>query len=131
MTNENQKHNAKLEIARAHACLDEAKTLVNAEFPYGAASRAYYAVFHAIRALLFSRGIEVHSHRAAFNLLGEHFVCTGLINSELARQAAHMQRDREDADYMTSAVFTTDEAEVIVTEAQQFLTAAEQILVAS
>lgn len=128
MTNDNRNTNAQHELDRASACIAEAQTLVAAGLPYGAASRAYYAVFHAIRALLFSLGIEVNSHRAAFNLLGEHFVRPGLLGPALAREAAHMQRDREDADYMTEAVFTADEAKDMVELAQRFIATARGLL---
>ena len=54
MTEENQRRNALDELLRADTCLAEARALHGAALPYGAASRACYAVFHAARALLFS-----------------------------------------------------------------------------
>jgi uncharacterized protein (UPF0332 family) len=58
VTRENARRNALDELARAEACVTEARALHDASLPYGAVSRAYYAVFHASRALLFSIGIE-------------------------------------------------------------------------
>ena len=45
MTSENRSKNAAEELARAEECLREAETLRQSGLPYGAASRAYYAVF--------------------------------------------------------------------------------------
>jgi uncharacterized protein (UPF0332 family) len=65
VTEDNRAANAASEVARAHVCLAEAAALRAAGLPYGAASRAYYAVFHGVRAALYALGLEVKSHRAA------------------------------------------------------------------
>jgi len=121
VTGKNKLRNAAAELERANECLREAQTLLASSFAYGVASRAYYAVFHGTRALLFSIGVEPRSHRAAMSLLGEHFVKTGLLSPAMARTAARMQRDREDADYMTEAVFTLEQARELIAAAQGFL----------
>jgi len=63
VTGSNRRQNAVAELERARTCLADARTLEEAGFPYGAASRAYYVVFHASQALLFSVGIEPRTHR--------------------------------------------------------------------
>jgi uncharacterized protein (UPF0332 family) len=121
VTGRNRIENAKDELLRAEECLREARALQAARLPYGAASRAYYAVFHAVRAVLFASGLEVRSHRAAVGLLGEHYVKTGKLKPEIGRLIAHLQRDREDADYMTGAVFTQEEADDALQTAELIL----------
>jgi uncharacterized protein (UPF0332 family) len=101
VTQENRRRNAAAELQRAATCLNEAKQLQSAMFPYGAASRAYYAVFHAARGLLFSIGIDVSSHKGVVSMIGEHFVRPGHLPSQMGRLVSRMQRDREDADYST------------------------------
>ena len=64
MTNENRQRNARDELERAATCLREARALAQASLPYGAASRAYYCVFDAARALLFSAGLEAPAPRS-------------------------------------------------------------------
>ena len=123
MTGENREANARDELARAATCLREARAL-----PYGAASRAYYAAFHAARALLFSVGLDVGSHRGVVNLLGEHFVRPGRLSPEMARLLSRMHADRHDADYAAQAVFTTDESAEAIADAERFLEAVEGLL---
>jgi uncharacterized protein len=106
VTGENRRRNAADELGRADTCLKEARALHEASLPYGAASRAYYAVFHAARALLFSAGVEATTHKGTVALLGQHFVRAGLLSAGMGRLVSRMQRDREDADYSTGAVFT-------------------------
>ena len=128
MTDANRVANARDELARAEECVREARTLQAAGLSFGAASRAYYAVFHAVRALLFSVGLEVKSHRGAVSLFGEHFVKSGRISAELGRTVAHLQRDREDADYATEAVFTVAQVAQMIGDAERFLAEAERVL---
>ena len=121
MTEENRQRNASEEIARASTCLQEARALHAAGLPYGAASRAYYAVFHAARALLVSIGLEARTHKGVSSALGEHFVRPGRLPAAMGRLVSRMQRDREDADYMTGAVFTLEESAEMIAEAERFL----------
>lgn len=116
------------ELERAEQCLAESRMLRSGDFPYGAVSRAYYAVFHAARALLFSLGLEVKSHRAVLNQVSEHFVKTGRLAPELCRLISRMQRDREDADYETDAVFTDGIADQALADAERFLAAVRALL---
>ncbi|HEY3359422.1 MAG TPA: HEPN domain-containing protein [Polyangia bacterium] len=128
MTDANCAANAAEELARAEECLKEARALHVAGLPFGVASRAYYAVFHAVRALLFSAGLEMKSHRGTLSLLGEHFVKPGRLTAELARTAAHMQRDREDADYATGTVFTDTQVAQMVSDAERFVAEARRLV---
>lgn len=121
MTAENRARNAREELERAETCLQEARALHAAAFPYGAVSRAYYAVFHASRALLFSIGLETRSHKALASLIGEHFVRPGRLSTAMGRLVSRMQRDREDADYAAGAVFTDVEAAQTLADAETFV----------
>lgn len=59
MTPADRRQAAVDELRRAATCLTEASMLHGAGLTHGAASRTYYAVFHAARGLLFSAGIEI------------------------------------------------------------------------
>jgi uncharacterized protein (UPF0332 family) len=128
LTPENRRLNASAELERARTCLAEAEHLHRAGFASGATSRAYYPVFHAARALLFSIGLEPTSHRAAVSLIGEHFVRSERLSAELGRLLSRMQRDREDADYETGAVFTKDQSAEALSGARMFLDRVAELL---
>jgi uncharacterized protein (UPF0332 family) len=128
VTGENQRQNALDELTRADTCLEEARALHEAALPYGAASRAYYAVFHAASALLFSVGFEARTHKGVVSLLGEHFVRPGRLSSGMGRLVSRMQRDREDADYAAGAVFTERESAQMIADAVAFLAEARRLI---
>jgi uncharacterized protein (UPF0332 family) len=128
VTPENRRRNVASELERADTCVNEAQQLQGAALPYGAASRAYYAVFHAARALLFSIGVEASSHKGVVSLLGEHFVRSGQLSAPMGRLVSRMQRDREDADYSTGAVFTTEETARMIADAEAFVAEARRLI---
>jgi len=127
VTGENRRDNARDELSRAEICLNEARALHGASFPYGAVSRSCYAVFHAARALLFSIGLEAKSHKAVVAMIGDHFVRSGRLSPEMGRLVSRLQRDQEDADYAAGAVFTTEEARKVLAEAEAFVAEARRL----
>jgi uncharacterized protein (UPF0332 family) len=55
--------------------------LADGGFARGAASRAYYAMFSAARALLLSQGLDFSSHSAVIAAFGQHFAKSGRVPS--------------------------------------------------
>ena len=71
MTEETSKNYAKASLERAEKALKSAKLLQENGEHEDAASRAYYAMFHAARALLFNKGISAKTHRGTISIFGE------------------------------------------------------------
>lgn len=69
MTDANRHSNAHAELAIANDALLVARAALELGIVRDALSRAYYAVFHAARALLLLAGVEPKTHAGA-----EHFV---------------------------------------------------------
>jgi uncharacterized protein len=59
--------------------LREGTHLMLGGFYRGAVGRAYYAMFHAAKAVLLSREIERSSHHGVLSAFGEHIVKPGLV----------------------------------------------------
>jgi len=78
---------------------DELENAVQNEKWNMAANRMYYALFHAITALLVKDGHQVSSHKGVKGALGLYYVTTGLISAEDARVFAQLATLRERADY--------------------------------
>jgi uncharacterized protein (UPF0332 family) len=116
------------EIERAARCLDEARALRAHGFPDGTIARAYFGAFHAARALVFSRGIEVRRDRATIKALGEHFVETSRLAPELAQLVARLHSAHHDTEWKTGAVFTDAMAGEAIDEAERFLAEARRLL---
>src|SRR5690606_37297691 len=71
-----------------------------------AVSRAYYAAYHHIVALLLTEGLEARTHSGVGALLGQHFIVTHRVDPEVARSLSRMQQFRGEADDNRFFVFT-------------------------
>ena len=99
MTDPNRRQNLRLELERGDASLRAAEALLALALWDDAISRAYYAAFQWLRALLFTEGLEARTHAGTHDLFFQHFVATGRAPRELAKRFAVLQKLREQADY--------------------------------
>jgi len=128
VTEENRRRNIEDEILRARQALRAADALLGLGLHADSISRAYYAVFHWIRALLLARGLEPKTHGGALHLFNSEFVRAGTLPDSYNRLIAGLQRSRELADYDAAVVFSADEARAILADAQAFGRDAEAAL---
>jgi uncharacterized protein (UPF0332 family) len=109
VTPQNRDLNAREALQWSDRFLLAADQLAAAGLHDRATSQLYYAVFHAVRALLFGLGIEPRSHRALRSLFRQHFVKTGDFQAEDAVFLDQLGQEREDADYVVSHEVAADE----------------------
>lgn len=88
-----------LELERSKSNYNEAQQCASINLWNVVGNRIYYAVFHAVVALLIDNGIEVGSHKGAGMMFGKHFVLTGIFDSEDGKLYRQLQTIRERADY--------------------------------
>ena len=130
MTDDNRKANIRDELARADAAFLAAAALIPLGLHADAVSRAYYAVFHMLRALAFARGIETRTHSGIIHVFNTEFVRPGVFSSSHNRVLSGLQRSRELADYDAAVVFSEDDARAELTAGKSFADAARVWLVA-
>ena len=113
---------------RARQKLDVARRLRDSGDHDDAISRAYYAAFHAARALLTSAGEQPRTHHGTVTLFNLLFVKTGKMSRRTGRFFSNLKDDRESADYelfsfadAETARVAVEEAESIVAEAARYL----------
>lgn len=128
MTPQNRVANATSEMARAELSLGAATTLLTAGFALDAITRAYYAAYHATRALLFARGVEPKTHGGAIHLLNVEIVRAGLLDPSWNAILGRMQRLREWADYDPAVAIPASDAATAVADAERYLTVARALL---
>jgi uncharacterized protein (UPF0332 family) len=64
-----------------------------------ASSRAYYAAFHAVSAVLARNGLAFSSHAQTLAAFNREFVKTGVLPSDTFRKFQRVFEDRQVADY--------------------------------
>lgn len=110
MTGDNRRRNIAEELARADESLRAARALLGLGLHADSISRAYYAVFHVLRALILSRDIEPKTHAGAIHLFNQEFVRPGVVSSSHNRVLGGLQRARELADYDAAVTFSAEDA---------------------
>jgi uncharacterized protein (UPF0332 family) len=86
-------------LAHARAKLDAARVLLDANAFGDAASRAYYAAFHAVSAVLLARGQAYSSHAQVLGAFNKDFVHAGSFPREFTAVLARLFEDRQTGDY--------------------------------
>lgn len=122
MTDENRRRNIADELARTTQALQAARALMELGLNADSISRAYCAVFHCLRALLVSRGIDARTHARAIHVFNTEFVRAGAFASSHNRLLAGIQRSRELADYDAAVVFSKDDSDACVRDVETFRT---------
>ena len=120
------KHLVKKELTAAKDDLDEARDrLKNGKYKY-ATINSYYSVFHAARALLYSKGYRERSHHCLTVALEALFVETGKMSIRFIQIFKNSMSLRENADYLSS--FSKESAILSISNAEEFLEMALTLL---
>ncbi|OGQ19385.1 MAG: hypothetical protein A2138_08020 [Deltaproteobacteria bacterium RBG_16_71_12] len=128
MTDDEALHqNVEDELRLADSALQAADALLGLGIVPDAASRAYYAAFHAARALLFSIGIEPRSHAGLRTMLSRHFVRTGKLAAERAKDLAQLEGLRAAGDYDSAFALGVDDVRPDVERARRFVADARRV----
>jgi uncharacterized protein len=98
--------------------------------PEEAASDAYYAMYHAAKAMLLPRASKVTRHEEVKRKFGDLLVGTGKIEARFRDYLEAAYHARVFADYATDARFTisADDARLYLKNAAEFVDVAEQFL---
>lgn len=91
-----------LELEKVGKTLDEMEIQLRNNLWGMAANRLYYALFHAVSALLISDHHEVGTHRGAVNKFSLFYVKTGIFTAADGKLYSQLQQLREDGDYNCS-----------------------------
>ena len=128
LSDEERKIMVEFEIEKAHRLIDQFPILEDAKLWDTLANRVYYAVFHAVTALLIKNGLHAASHQGVSVLFSKHFVKEGLIDVEYGSFFARLENMREKSDY--TCLFETTEEEVLpmIPKAKELVSIIENLL---
>ena len=129
MTDENRKRNARDEAAIGEETLRAASALLGLGFPNDAVSRAYYAMVHFARAVLFLDGLQPKTHRGVVSVLLDSRTPARLPRGAID-DLSRLQTLRDVADYSLTRL-TDEKAASEVAAAERFIEAARAALAAA
>lgn len=98
-------------LAKAEQKLASARHSLAGGFYDDAASRAYYAAFHDIAAVLASKGKVFSSHKQTLSAFNKEFIAAGRTDRFGFRDIQRLFNDRQNGDYDTIIALTRETAE--------------------
>lgn len=114
------------ELSIAQSDLTEARAgLENQKYKWSTI-QGYYAMFHAARALIYSRGYREKSHYCLAIAMRALFVDEGLMEAQSVRDFLNAMNLREAADY--EAEFSESGARAVISAAERFIEKAAAVL---
>lgn len=118
-----------LEIERAERIMcEEVPVQKNAHLWNMLANRLYYAVFHAISALLIKNGIQVSSHKGLQMMFNEKFVRTGVFSENDRLVLSQLESLRHQGDYNCFLDTTEDEIVPYIVKADALIAKIKGVL---
>ena len=92
------------------------------------ANRLYYAAYYAVSALLLQQGLTVQTHHGIIQMLGLHFVKTGIISKEMGTLYGRLFSMRQTGDYGDTFDLTEEEVLPLVEPTKELIETIDSIL---
>ena len=112
---------SKYRLMRAEEVLKTARRDLEAEDYASANNRAYYCIFHAMRAVLALTGEDYKKHSGVISRFSEQYLKTRLLPPELSKVISMASIIRNRSDYEDFYVCSISDTQKLVSDAAQFL----------
>lgn len=123
-----QKELSLYRLSKAEAYLKDAQTTLNMGLYDTAANRSYYAVFHAMRALLALEGKDFKKHSGVISYFQKAYIKSGIFEkrfSDIVKSAFSLRQESDYEDFYViskeEVIDQVDEADVFLKEIRQYI----------
>ncbi|MEK7729226.1 MAG: HEPN domain-containing protein [candidate division KSB1 bacterium] len=113
-------------IAVAKRNLSEMRAMFASQHYYGTVNRAYYAMFHAVSALLLRDGLRFKKHMNLISAFGRAYAKTGVVPREYHQLLNQAYETRNKADYDVDMIIDYELAELYCQKAEELVAFIEQ-----
>lgn len=121
MPEENKKALCKYRIERAYECLKSAEVLILAEDYSAAANRAYYSMFHAMRAIMALDGEDRKKHSGVVAYFQENYIKKGVFDKQHSYAIKNAFLVRQESDYEDFYIVSRKDAAEQIENARKFV----------
>ena len=115
-------------IEQAKEDLEASKMLYREKFYKSANNRAYYSIFHSIKAVLALEPIDFKRHKDVTAYFNKNYVNTEIFPKKLGHKIAEAVTIREDSDYDDEFVVKSEETEKQIKTAEELLKLVEEYI---
>ena len=125
---EGLKRNLQAMIQKSHRALNAATNhYKTADYDF-ASSKAYYAVFYMMEAVLITEELSFSKHSAVISAFNRHFVKGGIFPKEFSKKIARLFKQRQIGDYEFELTISKKEAREDIEDAAEITKAVEKYL---
>ena len=122
------KDNFRLYMENAQEMLEVARLNLNNDYYGSVCNRAYFAVFYAASALLFSKGMSFGKHSAIISAFRQHFIKIGEFDVKWSGIYQRIMSHRQSGDYDINVRVEKEQAVDDLKGAQAFVEEVERWL---
>ena len=119
---------SKHRIEQAREDLEASKFLYSGKFYKSANNRAYYSIFHSIKAVLALKPIDFKRHKDVIAYFNKNYVSTEMFPKKLGHKIAEATIVREDSDYDDEFIVKPEETEEQIKTAEELLELVEEYI---
>lgn len=119
---------AKYRLEQAKENLEEAEALFDIKKFKGANNRAYYAIFHAIKAILALEQTDFKKHSSVIAYFNKEYISNEIFSRELGKKVSEARFFREKSDYVDFYIVTQEESKTQLDTAKLMIHSAENYI---
>ena len=128
MHSDTSKELSEYRVKRAFELLKDADNLFNAGSYRSANNRAYYAIFHAMRAVLALDNVDFKKHSGVIQYFQKEYVKTSIFEKEYSNIITTASTIRNASDYDDFYIASKEEAQEQINDATKFCEVVEEYL---
>ena len=119
---------ARYRLEQSKENLEEAEALFAINKFKGASNRAYYSVFHAIKAILALEQVDFKKHSSVIAYFNKEYISKNIFPRELGKGISTVRFFREKSDYVDFYIVTKDECKNQLKTAKLMIKYVEEFL---
>lgn len=120
---------AKYRYEKAVQCVSSARYIMNIQDYNLVSNRAYYTIFHAMRAVLALEEKDFEKHSAVISYFRKEYVKTQIFPMEASRIIGNAFDSRNESDYRDWCEVSKEDAEFQLQSAEKFLEMISEYLI--
>ena len=119
---------SKHRLEQAAEELEVSKLLYEKKFYKSANNRAYYSIFHSIKAVLALEPIDFKRHKDVISYFNKNYVSTEIFPKKLGHKIADAGSTREDSDYDDEFIVKPEDTEEQIATAEELIKLVEDYI---
>ena len=109
--------------------LQDAKILFNIKSYKSANNRAYYSIFHAMKAVLALEPIDFKRHKDVQAYFNKNYINTEIFPKNMGRKIVDASKTREDSDYDDEFIVKAEETQTQINTAEELIKLVENYII--